>query len=157
MTTRRLIVAASAIAFAGAAGNASAYTPKWLQCDGQLVVQGGEDAGTKPAHDYYIYDDDNKNLFTYLQEKGTEAIEPVRVYDDKEIRWSMEGGGINHARWEGHLDRKSLALRLDYAETGSTRTWTEQCKPTSPVTGKASADAGNAKPSAARATGKSGE
>ena len=155
MKAYHLVVAASAAALMGAAGPASAYTPHWLQCDGQMVVVGGEDAGTKPARDFYIYDDDNKNLFVYLQAKGSDAIEPVRVYNENEIRWSMEGGGINHARWEGRIDRKTLGLRLDYAETGSTRTWTEQCKPTSPLKESASAEAAPATSSGAGA--KSGD
>jgi uncharacterized membrane protein len=116
-----------------------AYTPKWLQCDGELVVTGA-DAGTKPAHDLYIYDDDNKNLFVYSADRHRESIEPVRVYNDNEIRWSMDATGSSSARWEGRIDRKTLGLRLNYVASGSTLTWTEQCKPTSPVAAAVAAD-----------------
>ena len=123
------------------ASQASAYTPKWLQCDGQVVVKGGNDPGMRPAHDIYIYDDDNKNLFAWL--RNSEAMEPVKLYSDNEIRWSSDVTGFNNARWEGRIDRKSLALRLDYADTESTRLWTEQCAPISPLNSSVSAAAGN--------------
>jgi hypothetical protein len=52
----------------------------------------------------------------------------------------MDSRGINNARWHGRLDRKNLGLKLEYIDSGSTLTWTEQCKPTSPVKNNVSAD-----------------
>lgn len=140
-------MAACAAAVFSVAGQASAYTPKWLQCDGQVIVKGtANDDGTRPAHDTFIYDDDNKHLFAWL--RNSQAMEPVKLYNDNEIRW--EGTNADTGHWVGSIDRKSLGMRLDYAETGSTRTWTEQCKPTSPLDSSVSADAGSAPAGAAK-------
>lgn len=150
------IVGIAAAAMLAGTMQASAYTPKWLQCDGQVVAV-GENAGTRPARDYYVYDDDNKNLFKYMEKTHREAIEPVRVYNGDEIRWSMDASGTSRARWSGRIDRKSLALHADYHDTDSAMTWTEQCKPTTPQTTGVSADASTSKSAPApRSKGKTG-
>jgi hypothetical protein len=40
MKKGELVILAAGVALAAGAGPASAYTPKWLQCDGQLVTTG---------------------------------------------------------------------------------------------------------------------
>jgi hypothetical protein len=117
------------IAMASGAESASAYSPEWLQCDGQVVTT-GLDAGTKPAHHIYIYDDDNRHLFLYSPEQQSQSLEAVTEYTDKNIRWGSKNVTISGATWEGTLDRSSLALKLAYKDLESVRTWTEQCKPT---------------------------
>lgn len=138
------IVGLSAAAMFIGMTQASAYTPKWLECDGQVVTT-GENAGTRPARDYYVTDDDNKNLFKYMEKTKREAIEPVRVYNADEIRWGMEETGTAHARWDGRIDRKTGALQFNYHDTDSSMTWTEQCKPSAPQSEGVSADASTSK------------
>ena len=123
--------------------SAFAYTPKWLACDGQLVVSttsdGKTQSSTQPAHDVYVYDDDNRHLYWHSDKLNTDSIEPVTVYNDHEIKWSGHGSNIFGSEWDGRIDRSSLALKLNYREKDSTRTWTEQCKPTQPINEKQTA------------------
>jgi hypothetical protein len=118
------------------ASGATAYTPKWLECDGQMVttttVDGKPQSTSAPAHDFYVYDDDSKNLYKHSDARKTEDVEPVQSYTDKEIKWASKGSGASEANWEGMLNRSSLALTINYKDKGSTIVWTQQCKPSSP-------------------------
>jgi hypothetical protein len=90
-----------------------------------------------------------------MEKTQRQAIEPVRVYDGDEIRWSMNATGTSHARWQGRIDRKTLGLHADYHDTDSSMTWTEQCKPSAPQTIGVSADASAQKNTHAPTTAKS--
>ncbi len=128
------VVGASAVAVAN---TASAYTPKWLECDGEAVTtttaNGKSETTTKPAKDIYVYDDDSKNFYKFSEKRKTHDVEPVTSYTDKEIKWSSKGSSANDARWEGKLNRTTLALQIDYNERGTAIAWKQQCKATQPI------------------------
>lgn len=117
------------------AGPAAAYTPKWLACTGEVaIVPTGSAAqpSKETAEDIYVYDDDAKTLFKYLTARKSLAYLGPNRYTDSEITWAGSSSGIDSSSWEGRLDRGTLALRLTYKSGQETRTWTQQCKPTTP-------------------------
>ena len=128
------VAGVSAVAWASAA---AAYTPNWLECDGQMVTtttaDGKAESTSAPAKDVYVYDDDSKNFYKYSETRKTTDVEPVTSYTDKEIKWSSKGSSANAASWDGTLNRSTLALQIDYNERGTEIVWTQQCKPTQPI------------------------
>ncbi|MHB1207149.1 MAG: hypothetical protein ACYCZX_16385 [Rhodospirillaceae bacterium] len=125
-------MAAVALAWAGPA---AAYTPKWLACTGDVTITpNGTSAqpSKEAAEDVYVYDDDAKTLFKYSPTRKSLAYVGANRYTDGEIAWTGSSSGIDSSSWEGRLDRKTLGLSLSYKTAAETRTWAEQCKPTTP-------------------------
>jgi len=116
-----------------AAGPAAAYTPKWLECDGQSVTSGtsgGKPVNeTKPVHDTYVYDDDAKYFYKYQENTNRTVIEPTTEYTSDIIKWGIaQFPGQSGPNWAGELNRSTLALKLNYRDGTETIDFTEQCK-----------------------------
>jgi hypothetical protein len=123
-----------------AADRAAAYTPKWLECDGQSVTagtSGGKPVNeTKPVHDTYVYDDDGKYFYKYQENTNRTAIEPTTQYTADVIKWGItQFPGQSGPNWTGELNRSTLALKLNYRDGTETIDFTEQCKPGAPHPG----------------------
>ena len=108
----------------------------WLDCTGQAVTTtaGKPDQQTSPAHDVYAIDDAAKAFYKYAEARKALDVEPVTAFDDAAIKWAEKPDlGALDTAWEGVLDRKSLALKLDYRKLPETTSWTEQCRATDPL------------------------
>src|SRR5690349_10247847 len=119
--TSHFINRISTFAFFGIALAASpAFAAEnWLACDGTVATtttkDGKTDSSSAPAKDVYAYNDASKMLFKYSDTRKT--LDPVFVtnFDSKAISWANAGGasaGSTAAKWEGSLDRTSLALKM---------------------------------------------
>lgn len=109
----------------------------WIQCDGSVATVGGDGVAgaAKPAHDVFVYNDEIKRLFKYSLTRR--SLDPVFVtdYAQQRITWSSPtGSSYRDVRWQGQLDRSTLVLCVVRREKGETMTWTENCKPTQPLT-----------------------
>lgn len=117
------------------AGTASA-AESWLQCDGTVVVTGGQgQTGARtPAKDIYATNDETRHLFKYSDARKTLDLVFVNEYGPKAITWSRPAGSTYGAvQWDGALDRNAMTLTLVRKERGEVTTWTETCKPIPPL------------------------
>ncbi len=131
---------ACAVALASAAKPAAAYTPKWLECDGQTLTSGTADGkpinDTKPIHETFVYDDDGRNFYKYQETANQTVLEPTTEYTGDAIKWGItHDAGQSAPSWTGELNRTTLALKLNYKDKGETIDFTEQCKPGTPHPG----------------------
>ena len=114
---------------------ATALADSWIDCTGQMVTtkEGKPDQKTEDAHDIYVLDDAAKSLQKYSQTRKLIDPEPVTLYTMDEVKWVKKPSlGVLDPNWDGRLDRKTMALKLDYHVGPETTTWTETCKPTDP-------------------------
>lgn len=123
-----------------AANRAAAYTPKWLECDGQSVTSGtsgGKPVNeTKPVHETFVYDDDGRNFYKYQESANRTALEPATDYTKDVIKWAITRDvGQSGPTWSGELNRTTLALKETYHDQTETIDFTEQCKTGDPHPG----------------------
>ncbi len=127
----RFLFTTAALAGLVFAAPASAYSPQWLECTGELTITPAGAAATKqPAKDIYVYDPDARNLFKYSETQSRLAYLGARAVSDLDIRWSGSSSGIGGSSWEGKLDRGAMTLNLSYKGDEESRVWSETCKPT---------------------------
>lgn len=119
---------------------ASAYTPKWIECDGQSVTagtSGGKPVSeTKPVHETFVYDDDGRNFYKYQESANRTVLEPTTEYTKASIKWGITHDvGQTAPAWTGELNRNTLELKLNYRDQAETIDFTEQCKAGDPHPG----------------------
>jgi len=120
-------------ALAAFALSAPVHAASWIDCTGQMVTTtaGKPDQQTSPAHDIYALNDDTKTLHKYSESRKTTDTEPVTLYTMDEVKWAEKPNlGVLDASWEGRIDRKTMALKMDYHQGPETTVWTEQCRAT---------------------------
>jgi hypothetical protein len=132
--SKRHLAQAAILAVLGWSSAASAYTPQWLECTGDVTVTPiGGAAAKQAAKDIYVFDPDARNLFRYFEDRKQLSYLGAKTgKTEQDIRWSGSSSGIDMSEWEGQFDRSTLALHLTYKTNAETRMWAEQCTPTAP-------------------------
>ena len=106
----------------------------WLACDGTVATKKGAAAPTSDAaNDVYAYNNEARALYKYSAMRKSLDLISTTTFDPKKIVWVNVGKGIGSqsARWEGSIDRASMALKIVREDGDEVMTWSQTCKPTS--------------------------
>jgi len=127
---RRFVEIASILMIAGWSSAASAYTPQWFECKGDITFTPKGGAATKEAvADVYVVDADTKNLFKYSEANKRSAF--LGEAKGNAVTWSGSSNDVNFSKWQGQFDLGTNALRIEMSGTDGTRIWDQRCTSTS--------------------------
>lgn len=121
----------SVLLLAGWSSTAFAYTPKWLECTGELTIAPANGEATKQAvTDIYVVDSDTQHLFKYFD--ATQTLSFISANPENNVlKWSDIARTSTGSSWQGQLDLDKMVLSIKETSSDQTRTWTQQCAPTS--------------------------